>query len=200
MASNSWHIFNLDTATPEVRQKMELYSLALDLFNEGKSYPEIIQLLKETEINQDLIEYVIVKAQHGNWEKIYNDSKQMLDDSVPFMDIKKILKERDGDEEVVDFICEKWYQFKLMEVDLRGGSDNGIDRGLYGIAIGTIFLILIYQLSTKWYVLLFPVFVIALAIVLILVSLLAKLLNIILHKINNEPAKKFISEKSKKYS
>ena len=190
-----WHIFNLDLAIPEVREKIELYTQALDLFNQGKSFPQVVENLKETGDSRELIEYVVLKAQREDWQNVYKDSKQMLDDSVPFMDIKKELKERDGDDEVVDFICERWYSLKLLEVDASGISDNGIEKGLKGIIIGIIFFILLYQISTKWYVLLLPAFVVVLGVIVILISLVLKFLNIVIHKLNNEPANRFIFKK-----
>ena len=46
------------------------------------------------------------------------------------VDLKKTLKEQYGDEEVVEFICEKWYNLKISEIDLRDSSGNLIGKDL----------------------------------------------------------------------
>ena len=74
---------NLKYASESVRKKIELYSIAVDLFNQGYSFPEVIEKLKEAD-DIDLINYVTKKAMHEDWDKVYTQSKEMLDKGIPF--------------------------------------------------------------------------------------------------------------------
>ncbi len=181
--------FNLKYASDIVRKKMDLYSVAADLFKKGKSFPQVAEILNKTENDNQLVQYVTEKAMTDEWDKIETQSKQMLDDGVPLVDIKKSLIGNFGDADIVDFVCEQWYKFKISEVDLGNNSDYLLGKSFKQIAYGSILFILVYQLSTKWYILLFPGIFIGLGLYGIIISIYAKLVSKLIHRINNEPNK-----------
>jgi hypothetical protein len=178
--------FNLRYASDSVRKKLELYELASDLFNQGKSFPQILEIVIQHEQNTELVNYILTKAMHDAWKGAYEKSKQMLDDGIPLVDIKKKLTEEDGDKEIVDFFCEYWYRLKLSEANLSGISSDLVGKSLKQIAYGGILFVLVYQLSTKWYILIFPSLFILLGVYGIIMSVFTKWISKIIHKINNE--------------
>src|SRR6266487_5528632 len=149
-------VLNLKYANENVRKKIELYSIAVDLFNQGNSFPEVAENLTKLNGDISLVDYITNKAMHEDWDKVYKQSKEMLDSGIPLVDLKKTLKEQDGDDDVVEFICERWYNLKINEIDLRDGSGNFLEWGFKALIFGSIYVLLLYQVTQKWYALLVP--------------------------------------------
>lgn len=121
-------------------QKIRLYFACNFLYDQGKSHPQIVQILSEHEDNHDLIIAIADAAQFDKWRVIFNKVQELTSEGLTYNEILELVKPTETDPEIVYFICNVWYGVKIDYVDNLLESEDNIFVGLKWVVISSVIL------------------------------------------------------------
>jgi len=143
------------------KRKIRLYYACNFLYDQGKSHPQIVQILAEHDDDQNLIIEMADAAQFDKWRTIFNKVQVLTSEGLTYDKILFQVRPMEKDPEIVDFICNVWYNVKIEYIDNLLESRDNILVGLKWVIISstilTIFFLIGSSLFTKifWSVMLF---------------------------------------------
>ncbi len=135
-----------DKPSENTKRKLHLYFAAVFLFNKGKSHPQVIEILSAFDSDNALVETIVDKAMHEEWDKLYEEGRQMFSNGMIYTDVVKVIAEKESDQEIAMWICKTWYELKTMYMECLIESPTNIFEGLKGVivcSLGTLLMFLI---------------------------------------------------------
>ncbi|MFY8003228.1 MAG: hypothetical protein ACOVNR_00225 [Chitinophagaceae bacterium] len=123
------------------KHKMQLYVAALFLFDQGKSYPQIVKILKEYEQDQGLLITIVDKAMKEEWNKLDLLAKELFASGRTKQEVYKQLSLQEIDSEIVTLICEEWYDLRFTYLENLAESSYNKSEALTRLAIWTTCLL-----------------------------------------------------------
>jgi hypothetical protein len=141
-------------------QKLKFYSLARDLFNEGYSYPQVIERLVEIECDIETAKTIAEKALPERWDELFHIAKKSIAQGKTYSEVIDLLEKHEDDKEIVKFLVDAWYEVKTFEVENIVESPTNIFEGLKwvvisGVAIPIVFLLNLSVISKSIWVIVF---------------------------------------------
>lgn len=100
-----------ETITPHT--KANIYWDAVALFEDGALYPSITEtLLKKYKAGREKTAELIESARNREWDAFLEKAEELSTQQLSFPEIKKQLLLLNDDEELVEYIVNKWYEVK----------------------------------------------------------------------------------------
>lgn len=133
----------------ELERKLQLYSAAVYLFNDGKSHPQIVKLLSGYENDTIFLTSIVDKAMREEWDELFEYSRQLFAEGKTYDEVIRRLSENESDQKVVAFVCDKWYEWKTELLEhVHEAPQNIMDGSLWVLGCGAMVAIqFIYQWS-----------------------------------------------------
>ena len=132
-------------------KKVRLYFACNYLYAKGKSHPQIVEILSEHEEDHDLIIAMADAAQFDKWRVIFNKVQELTSKGLKYSEIREQVRPMEEDPEVVDFICNVWYQVKIEYVDNLLESEDNIIVGLKWVIISSVILGALFVIGASIY-------------------------------------------------
>jgi hypothetical protein len=141
-------------------EKVRLYTLAKDLFNAGKSHPQVIEVLEQF-CDLEYAEVIATKGLHESWDNLFETAKELYGQNKTYLEVVDELKPFENDETIIYFAANLWYEVKTIEMENTVESSSNIMEGLQWVAIGAIGIPIVFllELSTISKILWIAVFV-----------------------------------------
>lgn len=132
--------------------KIKVYMAAVYLFDQGKSHPQIVDILKEYEPNGSALHVIVDKAMNNEWEKLHEETKELFSKGLPYDEIVKAISKKEKDPEIVDWICNDWYKVKTLQMEcLVEGAENRME-GSQWVIISAIAIPVFFYMGSAWFV------------------------------------------------
>lgn len=122
-------------------RKINLYYACKFLYEQGKSHPQIVEILAEHEGDQNIIIEMADAAQFDKWRVIFNKVQELTSEGLTYDKILEQVRPMEKDPEIVDFICNVWYSVKIEYIDNLLDSNDNIYAGLKWVTISSLLLI-----------------------------------------------------------
>lgn len=117
------------------KMKLRLYTAAFYLFEEGKSYPQIIELLKKYEPDEDVLRLIVDNAMREDWDKLYFKAKDLFTQGKTYAEVISEISKSEPDKEIAKWICDDWYKWKQLYAELVIESPTNIAEGSQWVII-----------------------------------------------------------------
>ncbi len=130
-------------------RKVRLYYASNFLYDQGKSHPQIVQILSEHEDNHDLIVAMADAAQFDTWRIIFNKVQELTSEGLTYHEILEQVRPMEKDPEIVYFICNVWYEVKIDYVDNLLESQDNIFVGIKWVIISSAILGLFFLIGSS---------------------------------------------------
>ncbi len=130
-------------------EKLELYKVARQLFNDSMSYPQIVELFVEKNFQRDIAEQVVEAAFHEKWDRLFDLAKDCYAQGKTYEEVVHLLKSNEGDEEIARYIADTWYEVKTVEMESIVESPGNIYEGLKWVVISGIVVPVMFMLNTS---------------------------------------------------
>lgn len=121
--------------------KLQLYFAAQYLFNKGYSYPQIIEILIEHAPDENLLKQILDKAVNDEWEKLYVEAHAMASNGVTYDEVRNEISKKEKDIEIVDYICEYWYELKIAYAESVTEGNTNVAEGMQWVLISIVFIV-----------------------------------------------------------
>jgi hypothetical protein len=131
-----------------IEKKIELYSFARDMFNNGKSYPQVIELLSESCGNEEA-EYIAQKGLDEEWDKLYETARKLFGEGKTYAEVVENLRLIEKDEELISYVANMWYELKSIEVESIVEGSRNVTDGLLWVVIGGIGAIAVFYFNAS---------------------------------------------------
>jgi hypothetical protein len=129
-----------------IEEKLELYSLAKDMFNEGYSHPMVIERLLNDCSPEDA-ELIAEKGLNEEWDKLYECARKLYGEEKTYAEVVQSLRLSEPDEEIVQYVANKWYELKSLEVESIVDGNRNVFDGLLWVAIGAVGVVAVFVLD-----------------------------------------------------
>jgi hypothetical protein len=107
-----------ETISPHI--KANIYWDAVALFEDGALYPSITEtLLKKYTAGREKTAELIESARYREWDAFLEKAEELSAQKLSFPEIKNQLLLLNDDEELVDYIANKWYEVKTEDQKRR---------------------------------------------------------------------------------
>lgn len=133
----------------KAKKKLQLYTAAYYLFENGKSYPQIVEILDEFESDKFFLEEIVENARREDWDKLYMEAKELIGKGVAYDKVIAEISRKESDMEIVEWICDSWYQWKVYYAEYVTDSTNNILEGSKWVVISIIVLPLLFLINTS---------------------------------------------------
>lgn len=133
-----------DTLSAE--EKIRLYTLAKDLFNAGKSHPQVIEVL-EPFCDLEYADVIALKGLHESWDSLFETAKELYGQNKTYLEVVEALKSFENDEAIINFAANLWYEVKTIEMESTVESSSNIMEGLKWVVIGAIGIPIVFLLN-----------------------------------------------------
>ncbi|MFT3933232.1 MAG: hypothetical protein QM726_06425 [Chitinophagaceae bacterium] len=134
------------------KKKFQLYSAAVYLFEKGKSHPQIVDILEKYEPNKDELILIVDNAMHEKWDKLYQESRQLFAEGKTYEEVVNYLRTKESDPEIASLICEKWYEWKTMQMEFMVESPENIADGSKWVIISGLVIPALFYMDASWVV------------------------------------------------
>ena len=131
------------------KRKIQLYFASNYLFERGKSHPQVVEILSDCEEDPGLLSSIVDQAQVDLWRKIFNEAQQLLAEGKTYPEVISKVKSVGVDDEVVDFICNTWYNVKASYAENAIESQANISEGIQWVVICSIGAILVFYFNAS---------------------------------------------------
>jgi hypothetical protein len=141
-------------------EKISLYTLAKDLFNAGKSHPQVIEVLEQF-CDSAYAEVIAIKGLHESWDTLFETAKELYSQNKTYLEVVEGLKPFENDEAIINFAANLWYEVKTVEMENTVESSANMMEGLKWVVISALGIPLVFllKLSTISKILWIAVFV-----------------------------------------
>lgn len=131
-----------------IEKKLELYSIARDLFNSGKSFPQVLELLSES-CSKEEAEYIAQKGLDEEWDKLYEKAKNLFGEGKTYAEVVDNLRINEKDEELISYVANRWYELKSIEVESIIDGNRNVTDGLLWVVIGGIGVVAVFYFNAS---------------------------------------------------
>jgi hypothetical protein len=135
----------------ELEHKLDLYAAAFFLFEHKKSHPQIVEFLSRYEENTALLINIVDKAMREDWDKLYEYSREQFSKGKTYDEVVNLLRLIEKDEQIIYFICNKWYEWKTEYLEMLNESPYNISEGLAWMAGCVGMLSIIFIADFSWF-------------------------------------------------
>ncbi|OSZ80392.1 hypothetical protein CAP36_03825 [Chitinophagaceae bacterium IBVUCB2] len=141
-------------------EKVRLYTVAKDLFNAGKSHPQVIEVLEQF-CDSAYAEVIAKKGLHESWDRLFETAKELYGQNKTYLEVVEALKPFENDEAIINFAANLWYEVKTIEMENTVESSSNMMEGLQWVVISAIGIPIVFllKLSTVSKVLWIAVFI-----------------------------------------
>lgn len=132
--------------------KIKIYLAAAYLFEEGRSHPQIVDILKEYEPDGSVLKLIVDKAMNNEWEELHDETRALFSKGMTYDEVVKAISQKEGDKEIVDWICNDWYKLKTLQMEcLVEGVTNRVE-GLKWVILSAIAIPIFFWMGSSWLV------------------------------------------------
>jgi hypothetical protein len=143
-------MFPENSISPKAIKKLQLYTGAVFLFNQGKSHPQIVRHLNEFETDLEFLTEIVDKAMREDWDKLYLEARKLYAEGLNYEEVLDNIRSKESDLEIAKWVCGEWYKWKSVYADcLIEGSTNRA-QGVQWIAISAIGITMVFVLVASW--------------------------------------------------
>jgi hypothetical protein len=135
-----------DSQQLPIEKKLELYSLAKNMFNEGQSYPMVFEMLLKHCSKEDA-ELIAEKGLNEEWDKLYDRARELYGEGKTYAEVVESLHLLESDEEIVQFVANKWYELKSIEVESVIDGNRNVFDGLLWVGVGAVGVTAVFVLG-----------------------------------------------------
>ncbi|MEZ5035211.1 MAG: hypothetical protein R2796_09505 [Chitinophagaceae bacterium] len=129
----------MDNYSPETVRKIQLYFACNFLYEQGKSHPQVVEILSEYEKDSKLLNKIADEAGIDLWRKIFNKVQRLTASGSNYETIFHTVKSMEPDPEIIHFICQTWYRVQTAYADYKIESQTHEKEGIKGIILSTFF-------------------------------------------------------------
>jgi ABC-type multidrug transport system fused ATPase/permease subunit len=129
--------------------KIRLYYACNFLYAQGKSHPQVVKILSEYVNDHDLIIAIADAAQFDKWRVVFNKVQQLVSEGLTYHEIRELVSSMKTDPQIVDFICNVWYEVKIFYVDNLLDSEDNIFVGLKWVIISSVILGILFLIGSS---------------------------------------------------
>jgi hypothetical protein len=130
-------------------RKIQLYFGSNYLFDRGLSHPQVVEILSEHEEDLRLLSSVVDQAQVDLWRKIFNEAQRLLAEGKTYQEVISQVSSVGVDAEIVEFICNTWYNVKALYAENTIESQTNIWEGIQWVVICSIGAILVFYFNAS---------------------------------------------------
>ena len=134
-----------------LEHKLQLYSAAVMLFEQGRSHPQIIEFLLEYEKDRQQLELIVDKAMRDEWDQLYEYSRQLLAEGKSYDEVIRLMSEKENDQDIVHFLCNKWYEWKTEWLEHTYEAPYNIQQGLLWIILSGSMVAIVFAFQWSWF-------------------------------------------------
>jgi hypothetical protein len=129
-----------------IEEKLELYALAKHMFNEGYSHPMVMDRLLD-DCSKEEAELIAEKGLNEEWDKLYESARKLYGDGKTYAEVIQSLRSLESDEEIVQYVANKWYELKSLEVESIVDGNRNVFDGLLWVGIGAVGVVSVFVLD-----------------------------------------------------
>lgn len=133
----------------ETIRKVRLYYACNFLFNQGKSHPQIVEILTAYEDDPNLIKEMADAAQFDKWRTVFNTVQQLTAEGLSYDQILNRVRPMEKDPEIVAFICNSWYQFSIAYMDNFLEANDNIFEGSKWVILSAFLLAFLFVIGSS---------------------------------------------------
>ncbi len=93
---------------------------------------------------------IVDKAMQEEWDKLYVEAKTLFSEGLPKDEILKIISQKEPDLEIASWICEAWYELKLLYMECLNEGSINIFEGINWIIISAIGITVLFYIKASW--------------------------------------------------
>ena len=139
-----------DPYKKRAEKKLQLYIAACYLFENGKSYPQTIEMLSEHEPDDTIVAAVVEKAMNEEWDKLFEEARTLFAQGYPYDKVVKIISQKEPDLNIAELICDKWYEVKTRYMECIVDGPTNRTEGLKWVIICSLILIFSFIIDAHW--------------------------------------------------
>jgi hypothetical protein len=127
----------------DAEQKIALYKAARDLFNDGKSYPEVISGLVE-ECNEAAAKRIADKGLNEDWDNLFDKARELYANDNSYAEVIDFLSKDESDTHITKYAADFFYRIKNEAVENEIESSTNIFEGMIWALLSLVGLIIIF--------------------------------------------------------
>jgi hypothetical protein len=141
----------VDNISEAAKRKLQLYVAATYLFDSGKSHPQIVDLLENYEPDKLTLTQIVDKAMRNDWDKLHEQARVLLGQGKIYSEVLSELYKKEPDKEIVQWICNEWYEWRTMYMECMIESPGNVSGGLKWIIICILAIPLLFWMKVSWF-------------------------------------------------
>ncbi|TAH01226.1 MAG: hypothetical protein EAZ16_12160 [Sphingobacteriales bacterium] len=130
-----------------VNLKLNLYFAATILYEKGKSYPQVVEILLKYCLDERLVNEIAEKSRKDEWEKIAETARLLLAEGRDYEYILSQTKNLEPDTDVVKALVDDWYTIKTMQMEAIVDSSTNITEGIEWVIISGLVIPVLFWMK-----------------------------------------------------
>lgn len=127
--------------------KLKFYRIARDLFNDGRSHPQVIEELTTSYCDEETATIIADKALPEKWDQLFDLAKKLFAGGKTYAEVITHLEAEEEHKDVVKLIVDTLYEVKTFEIESEVESPTNIAEGLQWVVISAIGIPIIFLLD-----------------------------------------------------
>jgi hypothetical protein len=123
------------------KRKIQLYFGANYLYAQGKSHPQVVEILAKFEHDHELLVSVADAAMQDKWRIVFNEVQKLISVGKNYEEVFKEVTPLESDPEILHFIYNHWYKIQSIYAENIIESSTNIWDGIQWTVICIIGLI-----------------------------------------------------------
>ena len=131
------------------KRKIQLYFGANYLYARGKSHPQVVTLLAEFEDDRELLVSIADAAMADKWRTIFNETQRLISIGNNYKEVVAKVSPMESDPEIVNFICNIWYNVQSLYAESEIESPTNIWEGIQWTLICSMGLVAMFYFNSS---------------------------------------------------
>lgn len=132
-----------------VNLKLNLYFAASILYENKKSYPQVVEALLKYCPDEKLVNEIAEKSRKDEWEKIAETARILLSEGKDYQYILSQTKSLEDDMDLVKALVDDWYAIKTLQMEAIVESGANISEGIEWVIISGLVIPLLFWMKAS---------------------------------------------------
>lgn len=132
-----------------VNLKLNLYFAASILFENKKSYPQVVEALLKYCPDEKLVNEIAEKSRKDEWEKIAETARILLSEGKDYQYILSQTKSLEDDMDLIKALVDDWYAIKTLQMEAIVESGANISEGIEWVIISGLVIPLLFWMKAS---------------------------------------------------
>ena len=142
---------NLENISEAGKEKIKIYAAATYLFDKGKSYPQVIELLSGLGMDPIELDNIVSKAMREDWDKLYEKARVLFGENKSYAEVVEEIARKEEDPEIVKIICADWYALKTFYMESIVEAPGNISEGMQWMVITGLAIPVTFWAELSWF-------------------------------------------------